>query len=297
MSIMISLTTVAEAILRTEKIVGPLEIGAINEEQKDFKKKIETFRRSFGKIPEIKSIATTESAELRKFLAENKINIEIPELGYPRIGFAGVMKILVEWLTIGKAVTIQSETPKGVVDGVLLKDGVIHRKIEGHKFPVTIIETKSKDRFFITLPEKAPENDYELALMAEKIHNLVLNTEANSNLFLRSLVREYDGIGVPMLNAAIENEASWILGMMPKRPYYIDMALQKNIFMLDEYGAFVESTFVGSMTLGLSKPRPPLVIRRPFLAWIERNKEIIFAGYMTEEDWARPPKTTDQLKK
>lgn len=294
MTIMVSLCNIAAAILAAEKLVGPLDIVPINPEQEDFKKRIEIFRKSIGKMPEVKSIAADNSAAIRKFLAENKITMDIPEFSSPRIGFASIMRILLEWTVPGKAVTIRTETTKGVVDGVLLKNGVVHRKVEDYRYPITVIETKSGDKVYITLPEKTPKDEYELALMAEKIHNHILSLD--SSFDFKTFLLEYDGIGIPMLNASEMGTVKWILGMSPKKPYYIDLALQKSILMLDEFGVFIENTFAGSMTLGMTKRKEPLVIRTPYLIIIERNEEIIFAGYMTEESWARPPKTTDQLQ-
>lgn len=222
-------------------------------------------------------------------ITEGSIPEQIPSFIFPpQIGIAGFMEIKMEWLLTALTVTIRMgeteeaiESEAQIADGVRLEMGVTHFQVSEEQF-VTSIETKTDDKIYVAATDKMPKDIFDLISMVDELFSLIKPGKRS---------RKYEDVVFPMVYAEEEMPLEWLKGLRLGKGSFIDFAIQKNELAVDEFGARVRSAAVGSMMLGI--PSPPLIIRGPFLIWVERNGVVLFYGYIAEDSWKRPPKTIE----
>jgi len=289
-SLMFSPATLVAMLMEAEKNGFPMdEWNTVNDNQKWLMELMPIYHDQItkGNIPEMKSILAKSSAELENFLKENGVQMQIPQFEYPsQVGIAGLMGIKMEWPETASAVTIRMgktreeiESEAHIVDGVRLGTDVSHFRIGMNQF-VTSIKTKTGDKIYVAEVDEAPKDIFSLVL---EINRLSLATSGK-------YYSRFGGIAFPMVSVEEQIELDWLQGFQFGKGSSIDFATQKNELAIDEFGAIVRSATVGGMMIGISTP--PLVIRGSFLIWVERNGVTIFYGYIAEDGWKRPSKTT-----
>ena len=292
-SMMFSPATVAAMLMEAEKNGFPLkEWRAINDGQERFLELMPSYHKQIVEngIPEMKGIFALSSTEIEDFLRENGMEMQIPPFVFPsQVGIASLMEIQMKWLVEAQVVTIRMGETKNeienkvlVVDGIRLEMGVTHFQVGMEQF-VTSVGTKTGDKIYVAATNKAPEDIFDLVSTIDELFSLAKPDKYS---------QRYRDIAFPMVCAKEEMFLEWLKGFQLGKGAFINFAVQKNELAVDEFGAIVRSAAVGSITLGIShSPPPPLVIRSPFLIWVERNGVVIFYGYIEEDNWKRPPKT------
>jgi len=295
-SIMFSPATVVAMLMEAEKNGFPLEEWrAANGEQKQLLELMPPYHKQIVEngIPEMKGIFALSSTEIEKFLKENGMEMQIPPFTFPpQIGIASFMEVQMKWpeaqvvtIRMGEMGEMGEDIESGetlIADGIRLKSEVAHFQI-GTEQVVTSIGTKTDDKIYVAT-SKAPKDVFDLVSTIDELFSLAKPDKYS---------RQYKGIAFPMICAKEEMPLEWLKGFQLGKESFIDFAVQGNELAVDEFGVIARSGTAGSITLGISYSPPPLVIRSPFLIWVERNGVIIFYSYMAEDSWKRPPKTIE----
>jgi hypothetical protein len=106
---------------------------------------------------------------------------------------------------------------------------------------------------------------------------------------------EFEGLLFPMVDLAMSTDLSWLVGLgtvdRHGRACEVARAEQQNTLRMNETGFRAKSATSITTTLSSVRRHPPHVIDRPFLFWIERPtlSRPLFAAWLTEDCWRRPP--------
>jgi hypothetical protein len=276
--------------LCTLPILGCLQaaeifIGSANPEWKTVSARqvefLEKFKRYWinpVKLPELRSKADVDLAVINKWLKDEGFDIQLDPVD---VGFyvASILKLLVEWLKVGKKRNITGKRDGKTYPGVKLKDGVrLYRDLEIHPFSVAHLDTKNGDVVKMAIIDAVPEGAFGLHDLTQTL-NKVTSPDQNK-----------EDVVFPMVELDVKPNISWICGMKLEE-YWIQQALQQTKFRMNEKGAKVESAVAMSFRKGMAfDAKQPYVIDRPFLLWIERPGMTIpfFAAVLCEDVWREP---------
>ena len=255
-----------------------------NEIQKRFLKNFLKVCRG-SKIPEIELEVASEAGKINSFLEKKGFSIRVQPFPPYTIGFASILDLIVEWLQLGEKVKIQAKN-EGVYDGVRIKkDGAsfFESIVNEYRHTIACLKTKSGDLVFITVL-KEPLEGLDLMEMAEALSN-------DKDI----LPGAYEAVRFPMVDLDIINDIGWLRGMstnnMTNIPADITQAIQQIKIKINEKGArFQSATAIAVTLMAISIPRPDLIIREPFLLWVERHnlEKPLMAAFITEESWKNP---------
>ena len=255
-----------------------------NEIQKSFLKNFLQVCRG-NKVSEIEFEVSSEAEKINSFLKKKGFSIRLQPFPPNTIGFASILDLIVEWLRLGEKVKIQAKN-EGIYEGVrIIKDGVsfFESFVNDYRHTVACLKTKSGDMVFITVP-KEPLEGLDLIEMAEILSN-------NKDI----LPGAYEAVRFPMVDLDITNDIGWLRGMSTNNvtniPADITQAIQQIKIKINEKGARFQSATAIAVTLKcVSIPRPDLIIREPFLIWVERPnlEKPLMAAFITEESWKNP---------
>lgn len=280
-SMMISLPPVVAAILAAETKIGPLNLTGQDDNQKRF---ISCFwpmyKEKINLFPEINSIASYSGGEINDFLKKNKINLEVPGLNLPGIKFASYMDIASKWSIPGRHATIE-RTELGIVEAALLEDNVDYYRINNHADVIIELETSDENtKYYMTMPSRIPNNEFDLALIIYELSSKMKEDKSRD--------RGWSAFGFPKTGLNSQHIMGWLQGLMlnDSPNSSINFAAECNILEVDEFGAKIESGFVGGCVLGI-ETRPKYVIRKPFLIWAERKGVVIFSAYSSWDSWKK----------
>lgn len=243
-------------------------------------------------VGEIELEISDNAEKINIFLEKKGFSIRLQPFPPLTLGFASILDLIVEWLYPGEKIKIDAKNGKRY-DGVRIKkEGVsfFESKVQGYRHVVARIRTKSGDVVFITVP-KSPLEELDLIEMAESISN-------NMDI----LPDMYDGVRFPMVNLDIINDIEWLKGMSTINarniPAEITQAVQQIKIKINEKGARFQSATAIAVTLKcVMIPKLDLIIREPFLVWVERHetsdarldlKKPLMAAFVTEESWKNP---------
>ncbi len=281
------------ALATTEQFLGPHRVWQANNlMQREFLAQF--FTDGYPELPLIKEIvskASYSAEELNKFLAEHNFSIKLDPFRAHEFGAVSILDVLVQWLTEGTPVKILSATAKQEHDGFILKgkdDGVGFYRSLNHGNVVAQLQTKGKDdgtpgdSVFITI---APENPPEAFSLVTYVREIAQSL---------SPCYDFSEIHIPKVDLDQEVDIKWLVGMRTldesNELWEISQALQQTKFRMNEKGARAKSAVaVAVMKLSAMQglPKPPLIINKPFLFWIQREglSKPFFTGYITEEHW------------
>lgn len=241
------------------------------------------------KVDEIEIEVADEAEKINTFLEIKGFSIKLQPFPPNTFGFASVLDLIVEWLNIGEKVKIDAKNGS-IYDGVRIKkDGVsfFESTVYGYRHIIACLRTISGDMVFITVPKESYEG-LDLIEMADDISK---NMEMLSG--------KYEGVRFPMVDLNITNDITWLKGMSTVNvrdiPAEITQAVQQIKFKMNEKGARFQSGTAIAVTLKAAMmPKEDLIIREPFLLWVERRKleKPLMAAFITEESWNNPGELT-----
>lgn len=257
-----------------------------NETQKRFLKNFLQACRG-DKVPEIEVEVASEAEKINSFLEKKGFSIRLQPFPPNTLGFAGILDLIVQWLYPGEKVKIDAKKG-GTYDGVRIKkEGVtfFESTVRGHRHVIAGIRTKSDDIVFITVPNEPFE--------VSGLDLLEVAGSLSKNMDI--LPGTYEGVRFPMVDLDITNDIEWLKGMSTVNareiPAEITQAVQQIKIKMNEKGARFQSATAIAVTFKcVAVPKPDLIIREPFLVWVERYEleKPIMAVFVTEENWKNP---------
>lgn len=261
--------------------------------KKDWKPKNETQRRFLknflrvcrkDNVDEIEFEVSDKAEKINTFLEMKGFSIRLQPFPPNTLGFASILDLIVEWLYPGEKIKIDVKNG-GRYDGVRIKkEGVsfFESTVHGYRYIIVSILTKSGDTVFITVPKKPLEG---LDLL-EMVDAIAKNMD--------TLLDTYDGVRFPMVDLDITNDIGWLKGTTTKTtemPADIIQVVQQIKIKMNEKGARFQSATAMAVTLKcIMIPKQDLIIREPFLVWVERHdiEKPLMAAFITEESWKNP---------
>ncbi len=256
---------------------------AVNDTQTRFLQEFfRACRDDVSRIREIESIASWNVEEINAFLRQRGFTIQLQPIDENTFGVASVLDLLVEWLVKGEVTTVRGVDRKDYPGVKISKGGVQFYNVHGHNSPIALLETKTGDRVYLTMLDRAPNDGFDLIARAE-----ALSRNLSSN-------REFGGLVFPMVDLDQRVDIGWLLGLKTTgddgQPARITQALQQTILKMNEVGARAKSAVAVAVMRSIEMPKPDLIINGPFLVWFERDglAKPLFVGHITQEDWRNP---------
>ena len=260
-----------------------------NETQRRFLKNFLQLCRKYN-IEEIELQVSDDAEKINAFLEKKGFSIRLQPFPPNTLGFASILDLIVEWLYPGEKIKIDAKNGEKYEGVRIKKEGVsfFESRVHGYRNIIVRIRTKSDDMVFITIPNE-PLRGLDLIEMADTISkhkDILLDT--------------YDGVRFPMVDLNITNDIGWLKGMSTTTktieiPANIIQAVQQIKIKMNEKGARFQSATAMAVTLKcISIPKQDLIIREPFLVWVERpNLKIpLMAAFISEESWKNPGSLT-----
>lgn len=256
---------------------------ATNDTQRHFLQNFfDNCRGEVGYIPEIDSIASWTVEDINTFLQLRGFTIKLQPFGGDTFGVASVLDLLVEWPVKGEVTTLQGIDRKTYPGVRISGEGVKFFKAYRHDYPIAMLETKTRDRVYMTMLDRNPSDGFDLVERKQKIsHGL-------------TPLLEYDGLIFPMVDMDQNVDIGWLLGMHTRgkdgQPARITQALQQTILKMNAVGARAKSAVAVAVTRSIAMPKPDVIINGPFLIWFERDgvTKPFFVGHITQEHWCDP---------
>lgn len=298
----LDLTTMGHALTELcTTFLGDCEWIGINEQQQEFLSWWMDHRDEIGKLDSLEALASTDFAELNKFLTTHGFD----PMFQPFDGF-GVASILVEWLTKGKPTTISRYERSASVGYVHMQtavdypafkigaDGVDVYDVDDFQHPLVQLKTKTGHSVWLMKADE-PTSGLELNRLAQH-----LLTGAARHSSLQWTV----GVTVPMLEMDLEADLSWMLGTTAlnslKKKYELEQVFQKFKLRANDKGARVKvvtgMAFAASTSLG---PRArPYELDDPFIGFFTQpgNDTLPLAAFWADTDvWQNPGGTIEEL--
>jgi hypothetical protein len=276
--------TIVTAIKRAEEIMHLRKNWkSINKTQVHF---LEDFLEICRKdnLKEIVLEVSDRADVINEFLKNKGFSIMLQPFPANTLGFASVLDLIVEWLSLGEKVIIDAKNG-GRYDGVRIKKDIVdffESTVHGYRHIVAGIQTKSGDVVFITVPEE-PVEGLDLVELADDIFR-------NMDM----LPGIYEGIRFPMVDVDITNDIGWLKGLSTTNetgiPVEITQAIQKVKIKMNEKGARFQSATAIAVTFKCVKMPQDLIIKEPFLVWVGRHEleKPLMAAFVTEESWKNP---------
>lgn len=277
--------TIIAALKRAEEMMDlKKDWKPENEIQKRF---LKNFLKECRKdnVDEIELEVSDKAERINTFLEKKGFSIRLQPFPINTLGFVSILDIIVEWLCLGEKIKIDAKNG-GKYDGVRIKkEGVsfFESTVHGYRYIIACIHTKSGDMVFITVP-KEPLEGLDLLEMVDTI---------NKNII--TLYNVYEGVRFPMVDLDITSDIGWLKGMSTTNarntPAEIIQAVQQIKIKMNEKGARFQSTTAMAVILRcINIPKEDLIIREPFLVWVERHniEKPLMAAFITEDNWKNP---------
>lgn len=279
--------TITAALTRAEEMMNlKKDWQPKNETQKRFLKNFLQLCRKYN-VEEIELQVSDNAEKINTFLEKKGFSIRLQPFPPNTLGFASILDLIVEWLYPGEKIKIDAKNGEKYEGVRIKKEGVsfFESRVHGYRNIIVRIRTKSDDMVFITIPNE-PLRGLDLIEMADTISkhkDILLDT--------------YDGVRFPIVDLNITNELGWLKGMSTVNardiPAEVTQAVQQIKIKMNEKGARFQSATAMAVTFKcISIPKQDLIIREPFLVWVERPnlKKPLMAAFITEEDWKNPGK-------
>ncbi|OGY42527.1 MAG: hypothetical protein A2Y82_04155 [Candidatus Buchananbacteria bacterium RBG_13_36_9] len=274
--------TLMAALLKAEDILGKdRKWQDKNPSQEKLVSRFLPFMPEARTIKEIESISGRSAKQINDFLAKHDFSIMLKDFAPNEFGVAAVLDLLVKWLAAGKKVQIKGADKKQY-PGVYLKEGVrILNAYGNHNGPIARIRTKSDDEVFMTMIDKVPDG-LDLIEFASK---LISQFHYND---------DHEGLHFPMIDFKNQPDISWLLGLATTdstgRHAWISQAKQETKLRMNEIGARVQDAVALGVMRGISRPKTPLIINRPFLCIFTRpGLKMPLAVFHLEPDCWKDP--------
>lgn len=260
-----------------DEFLGTLTPRAVTDIQKQFLSLYWDKLAETKQLPELEWMADTAVQTINRWLKAHGFSIQLNDTGPGSIAVASILDVLEEWVKKGTETVLR--TDRGEFPAVILKEGVeIRYNPDAHAYPIARVATKSRDVVCMTVMDTVRKGIFALAKEVEAMQAVT------------DVAHQWSGVKFPMIDYDREEDIRWIIGMVVRRDWFIEQAVQQTKFRMDEEGAHVKSA--AAMTLRTcSVPGPgPVVINKPFLLWIERQgiEQPLFAGVFAEDVWRRP---------
>ena len=196
---------------------------------------------------ELRAWASRDASELNAILEREGFAIRVPELGRDDIGVLSILDVLVEWLREGNRTEVNCD---GIGYPAVRLDSFTVVTSPGHPHPIAALSTKSGDRVFMTVADRALDG-FDLLAAIEAIRT----AQVPSSGAFGSLV-------FPMVDLDQQVELEWIVGMRTTdeagRPVVITYGAQQTKLRINVKGARVESAAVVAMRVARMQPVQPL---------------------------------------
>lgn len=237
----------------------------------------------------IKDIQTRVShvvEELNSWMKERGFEIQLKPFEKPEdFGVVSILDVLVEWIEPGRKTTILKDD-KSFQAVKISSDNSDVMMSTKHPNPIAVLETKSGERVCLTVAE-------------QELSGFELTNKCCELSKSKTQIHKYGDVIFPMVSLNQEVDISWLKNLWcigndspSGNIAKVAQAFQQTKFRMNEIGARAESAVaIGMMRCASVRyPPPPLVIDKPFLAWIERDNLSmpLFTAYVTEEDWKDP---------
>lgn len=236
-------------------------------------------------VDEIEFEVSDNAEKINTFLQMKGFSIRLQPFPPNTLGFASILDLIVEWLFLGEKIKIDAKNG-GKYDGVRIKKESVfffESTVHGYRHVVAGILTKSSDMVFMTVP-KEPFEGLDLLEMVDTIAKNI-----------GTLPNVYDGVRFPMVDLDITNDIGWLKGMSTTNvrdtPAEVTQAVQQIKIKMNEKGArFQSATAIGVTLKCINIPKEDLIIREPFIVWVERHdiEKPLMAAFITEESWKNP---------
>ena len=276
---------IVAAIVASERFLGrDREWTPTNELQQRFLAEFfAPCRNEIGGIPEIESTASRSAGDIASFLRERGFSILPGPLGHDEFGVASVLDLLVKWLHEGIVTQVVTPDNRAFPGVRIAGDGVSFYRGGRHTSDIACLHTQSGDAVFLTMIEQPPTG-FDLVALAQELES---DPKPSS---------DYAGVQFPMVNLDHSVDISWLVGLRTTAsdgsPMLIAQALQQTKLKVNEKGARVESAVMLPVAAAWPPPKekPDLVINRPFLMWISRERlsRPLFVGFIEEDVWQNP---------
>lgn len=235
----------------------------------------------------LESRADSDIAPLNRWLRERGFTIELTvDPGSEGFAVASILDVLCEWLERGTRRTI--EKAGASYDAVRLDEGVsLVQHPDLHDHPVVRIAAKGGYRVCMTVASGMPPGDFGL------------HSKVRSLRFADAPDYRYEGVVFPMVSYDRHEDISFLCGLVVRsggKGWHVAEAVQQTRFRMNETGARAESAAAMSFRCSAAgAARPPYVLDRPFILWIEREDFPIplFTAVFAEDSWKDPGNLDD----
>ena len=242
---------------------------------------------------DIDAIASYDYKVINQWLKDKEFNLQVPEFPHNNVffGTAATLKVLLEWTKRCVERRIETEDKKEYpgftlenVSKYILGGKSIYYFTDKNFYSVYIAEADKDEMSRVFHPSSSAEID-ELDLF-----DSALNIAGTGGYHKIELV-------VPMIDYQETSRLDWLEGMhvmgdrvdMPSAK--IEIAMQQNIFKMDEIGAEIKSaSYIGYSGCSGWSDSGTEYIRKPFLLWVYAPgcNYPLFVGYFDERYWKRP---------
>lgn len=249
-------------------------------------KKLEAILNSLKRInfPELEKIAELGSVKkVNKFLRDHGMDIELDSIGADGVAAAIVFKITSKWVNPGKESYMFVDNKN--VPAIDFAGQHIYQTTDQYTF--TVLELENGDSVLVTLPLEEDENRIYESISLHQIGRGVLESYLNGNF---DELSNYGGLRMPKIDIRQQRDLSEILGLTDNlNGYIVSQALGEFLLQINEEGLKVEVAMAMAMEKGISFDNTPyLELDENFCVFLLRNKELLFAGYLTPDSWGEP---------
>lgn len=232
------------------------------------------------------SIASFDYELINKWLEERKFSLRMPE--FPNdgqhFGTAATLEVILKWLK--PCIERQVRIEDGRDFPAFTLDSVKRFKI-GNKKVYSLMDTNAFFVYMTECPMEGRSHENELDLLEYGV----------------TLEGPTDGVSlvVPMIDYDQESVLNWMGGLEIMGPTFprsvVEVAIQQNIFKMDEVGAEVKSaSIIGYSGYSGYSDSGIDFIKNPFLLWIYAPNCTIpfFIGHFGYDCWKRPERPSKE---
>lgn len=249
-------------------------------------KKLEAILNSLKKInfPELEKIAELGGVKkVNKFLRDHGMDIQLDSIGADGVAAAIVFKITSKWVNPGKESYMFVDNKD--VPAIDFAGQYIYQTTDQYTF--TVLELENGDSLLVTLPTEEDEKRIYEGTYLHQMGRGMLNSYLGKNFHSLS---NYGGLRMPKIDIRQQRDLSEILGLTDNlNGYIVSQALGQFLLQINEEGLKVKVAMAMAMEKGVSFDSTPyLELDKNFCAFLVRDKELLFAGYLTPDSWGEP---------
>jgi len=272
---------IMQCLVKAEDILGQRRTWRSNKpEQLTFLEGSFSHRDNLGQFSdgELRSWISKNADELNRIAAENSFQIRLDPFSPGEFGTLSILDVLALWKAAGTESLINFNGLS--YPAAKLTDGFRVLESPGRDHFIIEVQTQSGDRFYMTIADEEPVNDF--ALLAT-VNEIDAQPKTNHS--------SYDFVQFPMISVDHEVDISWLRGLktldVQEQPWIISQALQQTKFRMNHLGAHLESAVMVGMRKCLSLS---ITIDKPFLLWIKRDgvNFPILSAYFDIDAWKNP---------